>query len=321
MLETPVAFLIFNRPDTTARVFAEIARAKPKRLLVVADGPRADREGEAEKCAAVRAIIERVDWDCEVLTNYSDVNLGCKRRISTGLDWVFENCEEAIILEDDCLPHPSFFRYCEDLLEKYRDDERVMMISGNNFQFGRKRGDGSYYFSCYPHIWGWASWRRAWNYYDVEMKSWPDLRWTNWLKEILQDQAAVKHWQINFDKCFANEIDTWDIQFIFTCWVQKALAVLPNVNLVSNIGFGIEATHTKNDIYGVANLQKEEIRFPLLHPNHISQDREADRFTFENIFAKELNTPSLVRQAGSKLLSTLPPTIRDSITSFRFRKY
>ena len=153
-LTTPVVFVIFNRPDTTAKVFEAIRQAKPPKLLVIADGARIDKPGEAKKCAAARAIINQVDWQCEVLTNYSDVNLGCRKRVSSGLDWVFEQVEEAIILEDDCLPHPTFFRYCQELLEKYRDDEHIMMISGNNFQFGRKRNEYSYYFSHYSHIWG-----------------------------------------------------------------------------------------------------------------------------------------------------------------------
>ena len=142
MLNTPVAFLIFNRPETTHRVFAEIARARPRRLLIVADGPRS--EADADKCRAARAVIERVDWQCDILTNYSDINLGCKRRISSGLSWVFEQCEEAIVLEDDCLPDPTFFRFCAELLDKYRNDQRIMMISGNNFQSGYVRGTSSY---------------------------------------------------------------------------------------------------------------------------------------------------------------------------------
>src|SRR6185369_14461868 len=165
-LTTPVAFIIFNRPDTTEKVFAEIARARPPKLLVIADGPRAGRAGEADRCAATRAIIDRVDWDCKVLTNYSDVNLGCKNRVASGIDWVFEQVPEAIILEDDCLPDPTFFRFCEELLIRYREDERISQICGANFQFGRKRSNDSYYFSRYNHIWGWASWRRAWQHYD-----------------------------------------------------------------------------------------------------------------------------------------------------------
>ena len=174
-LTTPVAFLIFNRPDTTARVFEAIRQAKPPKLLVVADGPRPDRPDDVEKCKAARAIIDRVDWACEVLTNYSDLNLGCGKRPATGITWVFEQVEEAIIFEDDCLPHPSFFRFCEELLNYYRHDERIMVISGNNFQFGRNRTDDSYYFSRYNHIWGWASWRRAWEYFDYDLKLWPKI--------------------------------------------------------------------------------------------------------------------------------------------------
>ena len=152
-LTTPVVFIIFNRPDTTAKVFEAIRQAKPPKLLVIADGARIDKPGEAEKCAAARAIINQVDWQCEVLTNYSNVNLGCRKRVSSGLDWVFEQVEEAIVLEDDCLPHPSFFQYCQELLEKYRDDERIMMISGDNFQFGNETTEYSYYFSRYGHCW------------------------------------------------------------------------------------------------------------------------------------------------------------------------
>ena len=194
-LQTPVVLLIFNRPDTTERVFETIRQAKPPKLLVVADGPRADKPGEAEKCAAVRAILDRVDWDCQVIQNYADTNLGCRERVSSGLNWVFETVEEAIILEDDCLPHPTFFRFCEELLERYRHDDRIMTISGNNLQFGRPHTEDGYYFSRYTHIWGWASWRRAWRFYDLEMKAWPELRNTNWLAEKMKSERSANYWR------------------------------------------------------------------------------------------------------------------------------
>ena len=161
-LKTPVAFIIFNRPSLTQIVFNTIRQAKPKQLFVIADGARFPEE--KEKCQQARDIIRQVDWDCEVLANYSDVNLGCGKRISSGISWVFEHVEAAIILEDDCLPHLSFFRYCENLLDYYRDDERVMAIGGDNFQDGNKKTPYSYYFSKYPHVWGWATWRRAWKH-------------------------------------------------------------------------------------------------------------------------------------------------------------
>jgi len=286
-LKTPVAFIIFNRPDTTKSVFAEIAKARPPKLLVIADGPRADHPDDAKKCAAVRAIIDGVDWDCEVLTNYSDVNLGCKRRISSGLDWVFDTVEKAIIFEDDCLPHPTFFRFCEELLEKYRDDERIAMISGNNFQFGRKRTEYSYYFSRYTHIWGWASWRRAWGNYDVDMKMWPEIRDGEWLKDLFGAKRSVWYWKYIFENVYKGKIDTWDYQWTFACWIQNALTVLPNVNLVSNIGFGSEAVHTieKNKF---SNMKTEPVTFPISHPPYILRDSVTDYITEKTNFSGQL---------------------------------
>ena len=283
-MKTPVAFLIFNRPNTTEKMFAAIRQAKPPKLLVVADGPRSDRPGEAEKCKAARAIIDRVDWECEVLKNYSDVNLGCKLRVSSGLDWVFNTVEEAIILEDDCVPHPSFFRFCEELLDYYRDDQRIMVISGNNFQFGRKCIEYSYYFSHYTHIWGWATWRRAWQHYDIEMKLWPKIRDDNWLRYILEEPSTVKYWSKIFQAVYDGYINTWDYQWTFACWLQSGLTVLPNVNLVSNIGFGVEGTHTTDTQNTFANIPLEKMGFPLQHPPFIIRDAEADKFTQNNNF-------------------------------------
>lgn len=172
----PIIFMIFNRPDTTKQAFETIRAAKPKKLLVVADGPRPGKPGEADKCAATRAIIEEVDWDCEVHRNFSDMNLGCRQRVASGITWAFSLVDKAIILEDDCLPSQSFFRYCAELLDRYEHDDRVMMVSGNNHLFGHTDVAESYYFSRYPHCWGWATWRRAWMKYDLNMSQWPELR-------------------------------------------------------------------------------------------------------------------------------------------------
>lgn len=263
------------------KVFAEIAKAIPPKLLVIADGPRADHPDDAGKCAAARAIIDRVDWDCEVLTNYSDVNMGCKRRVSSGLNWVFNTVEEAIILEDDCLPHPTFFRFCEELLEKYRDDERIAMISGDNFQLERKRTAHSYYFSRYTHIWGWASWRRAWENYDINMKLWPEIRDGDWLQDCLGDKKSARYWAKIFENTYNGKINSWGYTWIFACWVQGTLTILPNVNLVSNIGFGSEAVHTteKNELAG---METEPMKFPISHPSYILRDSVADFITEKN---------------------------------------
>ncbi len=275
-LKTSVVFIIFNRPETTKRVFTEIAKAKPPKLLVIADGPRADHPDDVEKCAAVRAIIDGVDWDCEVLTNYSDVNLGCKLRVSSGLDWVFDTVEEAIILEDDCLPHPTFFQFCEEMLERYWDDGRVMHIGGNNFLCTRKNLEYSYYFSMYSHIWGWATWRRAWKYYDIEMKLWPTIRDNEWMQSIFDDKQYANHRKKIWDNTYNGKIDTWDYQWLFAVLTQNGVSILPKMNLISNIGFGKYATHTQKDGKLRADLQTSGVEFPLIHPLFMVRDAIAD---------------------------------------------
>ena len=282
-LITPVVFLIFNRPDTTARVFETIRRAKPPKLLVVADGPRSDKPEDLDKCKATRAIIDSIDWDCEVLKNYSEINLGCRGRVSSGLNWVFDMAEEAIILEDDCVPDPTFFRFCEELLEYYKHDQRIMTISGNNFQFGKKHTDYSYYFSIYPHCWGWATWRRAWRFYDDTMKLWPEIRSGGFFEYIYRDQEIKYRYKI-FQDTYKNKINTWDYRWNFSCLAQSGLTILPNCNLVRNIGFGADATHTNVDGQSIVNNIAREMSFPLQHPPFIIRHFEADKLTWENIY-------------------------------------
>jgi hypothetical protein len=274
--KSPVAFLVFNRPETTRRVFAEIAKARPRKLLVVADGPRRDRPGEQELCEAVRKLIEDVDWDCELLLNYADENMGCARRVSSGLDWVFANVEEAIFLEDDCLPHPSFFRFCDEMLELFRDNEKIMSITGDNFQFGSRRGDYSYYCSRYVHVWGWASWRRAWKFYDLNMAAWPMMKEGGWLNGILENKREARYWTDVFDLTFSGKTRTWDYQWVFACWRQSGFTVTPNVNLISNIGFGEGATHTRDEGARVAGMATEEMIFPMVNPPFVVRDSLAD---------------------------------------------
>ena len=277
MIKTPVAFVVFNRPETTALVFEEIRRVKPPLLLIVADGPRRNVTGEAERCGEARAIAEKVDWQCEVRKNYSETNLGCRKRVSSGVDWIFREVEEAIILEDDCLPDPSFFRFCEELLEKYREDNRVGHINGTNFQFGKDVSPYSYYFSRYYQVWGWASWRRAWKGYDVEMKLWPEMRRGSWLKEMLGDGRFVPYWRYIFDRVYGGSIDTWDYQWFFYLWIQKRLGIVPSVNLVSNLGFGSGSTNTKgHNKFG--NMDRRSMPFPLNHPPEVRRDEDADFF-------------------------------------------
>jgi len=275
-MKTPVTLIIFNRPDLTKKVFEAIRQAKPPTLLVVADGPRPNRPDEVEKCAAARAIIDSIDWKCELLTNYSDVNLGCKHRVSSGINWAFEAVEEAIILEDDCLPHPTFFRFCEEMLAHYRDDKRVMSICGDNSRSMSRRTDYSYYFSRLTPIWGWATWRRAWQYYDVNMKLWPTIKGGGWCKDIMMDPKITKAWESNFQSIHSNEVDTWDYQWTFACWIQNGLSAIANTNLISNCGFNAEATHTKEADHRLANRPIEAMEFPLKHPPFVIHDTQAE---------------------------------------------
>lgn len=243
-LQTPVLLLAFSRPDTTRRVLERIRDAAPVRFYVACDAARNGRPAEAEKVEAVRALItELVDWPCEVRTLYRDQNLGCKLAVSGALDWFFAHEEMGIILEDDCLPDPSFFGYCESLLHRFKDDERIFMISGNNFQRGEKVTEYSYYYSWLTHIWGWASWRRSWQKVDLEMKNWPAFLAAGGVKQIYPKLRYARRWEKTFERYLQGRYNTWDYPLLFASWWHRQLTVLPEVNLVSNIGFGEEGTH------------------------------------------------------------------------------
>lgn len=280
-LQTAVLFLVFNRPDTTQQVFDAIRQAKPPRLYVAADGAREGVIGEAQRIMAVRAIATAVDWPCEVRTLFRDKNLGCKKAVSLGIDWFFENEEQGIILEDDCLPHPDFFPFCQSLLERYAENDQVSVITGDNFQNGIRRGDGSYYFSRYNHVWGWASWRRSWRYYDEDLIFWPEyMRSARWMTEF-PGLVERGYWERIFDRMYNKQIDTWDYPWTASVWFHGGLTATPNVNLVSNIGFGLRSTHTKSTNSPLACMATKKMG-PIIHPSIIARDRAADRYAFNN---------------------------------------
>lgn len=281
-MKTAVAFIVFNRPEVTRRVLAAIREARPPVLLVIADGPRAGREGEAEKCAEVRTLVEAgVDWPCKLETNYADKNLGCARRVSSGLDWVFSQVEEAIILEDDCLPDASFFPFCEELLERYREDERVAQIAGSSFLPKNTRVEESYFFSRYPHCWGWATWRRAWRHYDHEMRAWSEKREASW--KIGPDRPRERRaWAKWFDATKCGGTDSWAYRWTSVGWARGVWSANSRVNLVSNLGFGEEATHTKRGLWG--DLPLEPARFPLRPPAVVAENLYADSLVGKIVF-------------------------------------
>lgn len=277
-VKSPVALFMFRRPDTTERVLDAIRQARPPLLLVVADGPRQGRPDDAPACAATRALIDRIDWPCDVRREFAGENMGCRNRVSSGLAWVFQQVPEAIILEDDCVPDASFFPYCDEMLERYRDDHRVAQISGSNNQKGRRRGTHSYFFSRYHNVWGWASWRRAFDLYDVEMRRWPELRDSGWLLGLLGNRTVAHYWKRQFQATYERRIDTWDYQWIYSTWLHGMVSAVPNRNLVRNIGFGPGASHTPvHDPFADDTLERMD--FPLDHPPTVARDTRADRFT------------------------------------------
>ncbi len=300
-LSTPVAFLIFNRPELTKVVFEAIRQAQPQKLLVVADGPRFPEE--VQKCQKTREIINQVDWECEVLTNFSDINLGCEQRVISGIDWVFAEVEEAIILEDDCLPSQSFFQFCQTLLEHYRHDERVMHISGNQFNSRLNKTDYSYSFSKYGGTWGWASWRRAWQHFDRDMKSWSEFKTKQMMKSICSSLQEELYWTNIFDRVFNNEITTcWDYQWLYTRWIQNDLSIVPKTNLVSNIGFGADATHTFSSS-PLAKLPTTDI-WDIKHPLFMVRDTQADNYTFACYYGgQSKKTYHLLKSKFKKVLN------------------
>ena len=289
----PVALFVFNRPKLTSQVFERVRAVRPRRLLVVADGPRPTRPEDVQLCEATRKIVTSPDWQCDLLTNFAEENLGCRGRMASGLDWVFQQCSEAIILEDDCLPHSSFFRFCSEMLSHYREDARIMHVTGNNFQGGKHRGDGSYFFSRYPCIWGWASWSRAWRYFYSTFPSWPLARKDQWLESILENPLELKYWTSIFDRVYRGEINSWAYQWVFTCWSQSGLSIQPNENLVSNIGVGTDSTHFKNGATSMIGIPTRELG-KSVHPSAMIRNREADRFFFEEHIAKSIRWRSRI---------------------------
>lgn len=298
----PIAFIIFNRPKVSQSVFETIKQARPAQLFVIADGPRLEREGEAAKCAKTRSIINQVDWNCEVFRCFSDENLGCGKRIATGLSWVFEHVEEAVILEDDCVADPTFFHFCHEMLARYRHDSRVMSISGG-CRFTKSLNQESYYFSKYLNCWGWATWRRAWEHFDFSMSGLPEKLEQDWLFKHLGSRKIANIWRQKFEIAHeSGRADIWSYQFQFACWLQNGLSVRSNSNLIANLGFGEDSTHTQANqdaLPATLFLNRERMRFPLIHPEQVKVDQQADNAIDRAIIARV--DPSFTARVYRKL--------------------
>lgn len=307
---TPVLFLIFNRPDLTTKVFERIRAFQPKKLFIAADGPRKNRAGEEKLCIATRAETASVDWDCEVQRLYRENNLGCKLAVSSAISWFFQHVENGIILEDDCLPDLSFFHYCSKLLRLYRLEPKVAIISGFNFRTNQpKAAQASYYFSKYPQIWGWATWRTTWEDYDVEMNGWNGIR--DSLSGISNPRMR-RHFAKKFDSVKTGGNDTWDYQLIHQCLTAFKLAIIPSQNLVQNIGFDERATHTVHYSSEGIPPPSGKISFPLVHPYNVVPNENEDRWTETHFYRVPPNRWISLIWSARKRLRELRNSLRVS---------
>lgn len=276
--QVPILFLVFNRPDTTKRVFEMIRKVRPKKLYVAADGARY-KKNEEMAVSKVREIATNVDWSCEVKTMFRNKNLGCKEAVSQAITWFFKNEEFGIILEDDCLPHIDFFYFCRNLLEVYSKNEKVFAITGNNFQDGKWYGDSSYYFSKFPHCWGWATWRRSWKHYRGNIPFWKDWSKSKAWINFTPNKVERNYWTKIFNLVEKQKFDSWAYPWLCSVWYKNGLTATPNVNLVTNIGFGERGTHTKSKNDKFSNMQVKSIG-ELKHIKNIERNEKADAWTF-----------------------------------------
>ena len=278
----PVLLIAYKRYLTTKLVFEEIRKAKPKKFFFAVDGPKKNVLGDAEKVAKVKSIVDLVDWKCEVKVLFSETNRGSKVTESEAINFFFDNVDEGIVLEDDCLPNQSFFMFCGVLLEKYRHDERIMQISGSNFQFENIVGDESYYFSKRAHTWGWATWKRAWKFYDVDMKNFPEFKSKNYIDNIFESKEERKYYLSTFQATFEGKIDCWDHQWLYAILSQGGLSIQPNKNLITNIGFGPEGTYCTDSDNLAANVPLYDLK-NIIHPEFVVIRKEADMYEFEKL--------------------------------------
>lgn len=298
MVDAPVLFMFFNRPDTTKKVFEEIRKARPRKLFLASDGPRND--AEKKKVQDLREyILKNINWKCDVKKLFRERNLGCKLAVSQAITWFFRNVESGIILEDDCLPNSSFFTFCEELLKKYKNDERIMMITGTNY-FTKVNIPESYLFSRHPNIWGWATWGRAWDKYDIDIKAWDSIKKKKYLDYLLRDKFATKYYEINFDYMRQKFVDTWDYQWVFACLFNNGLCITPKVNLISNIGATGAHASKKTSINF---LKTYELPKKLIHPDYVFANRYYDEILYKR--RKLYETKLIILNFGKNVLTKL----------------
>ena len=292
-MKVPVLIIAWRRPDKVKRVISALRVVKPEKVFVACDGPRTENEKDIKLVLETRRIlIEEIDWNCSIKKRFHNTNQGCRIGVSGAINWFFEHVDQGIILEDDCMPHPDFFSFTSELLDFYKNDKRIWCISGNNFQEGKWHGDGSYYFSKYPHCWGWATWKDRWNYYKEELTKWDQLKKSKLIYSIFPNRKERNYFKKIFDKLkFENQPDSWAYRWFFICQIYSGLTILPNENLVKNIGFDEESTHTKEGLApNIKEIKKSNFNIlPIKHPSFIVRSIDADEYTFKKRFLVDLH--------------------------------
>lgn len=315
----PILFLIFNQPDITLQTFIEIKKVKPKTLYISADGPRLNKPGEENECFITRKIIlDLIDWDCDVHTRFLENNLGCKKAVSSGISWFLNEINEGIILEYDCVPSRSFFSFCEVMLTKFRNDSRIMAISGSNYQLNNFRGDSSYYFSKIPSAWGWATWKRSWDLWDGDIESYPQFDKEKVINSIFKNSNVRDYWKLKFDQVY-NKIDTtWGYPWVYAVFKENGLCVTPNLNLITNIGFSQKATNAVDEESSFANTERFELS-EITHPKFVVPNIEADEFFSRRL--AYIKPTERIFLYSKRLLNIVLPSFLYSYIKIVYRKY
>lgn len=293
MLQVPVLFILYNRLEPAKQAFSQIRKVRPKKLYIACDGSKKDKPGDGEKVEAVRQwILSAIDWECQVNTRFAEENQGCKHGPVNAINWVFETEEEAIILEDDIVAEESFFMFCQTMLEMYRNDTKIMLVSGNKAVWDYPIEE-DYFFTAYTQIWGWATWRRAWSFYDIEAKQWPYYKSIHLLADVYGKNTAICYTE-NIDRIYSGDLDAWDYLWTLAVAANSGLGILPKYNLIQNVGYGEDSTHTSGK---APDFHINPMAFPIKPVDHVARDWEYDR-----VHAKKYVNPRKFHRFARKFI-------------------
>lgn len=297
-MESPVLLIVFNRPRCTRKVFQQIRKAKPKHLFIAGDGPRPNVAMDAKGCAKVKDILSVIDWDCNCRYLYQEQNLGCASAVSGAINWFFDQIDRGIILEDDTVPAVSFFHFADELLNKYKDHRNIMHIAGTNI-IPSPQQKTSYRFSHLIHIGGWATWKRAWSHFDIEMKEWNTVRTR--LRERMPFGNMTENYIDSLNRCHASDLHVWGPKWSYSCLAQNGLSIVPKTNLIYNVGYGPGAVHTRSIHNPFAHIKPMELDFPLVHPSDEDTNPAFDQNYLHYLFSERQKKPNVLMKYRYKI--------------------